>query len=123
MRDTVSEESNRDQQTGKRDSGYTLIELLIVVLILGIIGSVVVLSLSGLSTEAADTGCQADRHQLHIAAEAYFAQTGADQIPATGSDHDRFERTLADGEFLRSPSTMHDVDTDGHVTPQENSSC
>lgn len=120
---TLREESDQDQQVPRCDAGYTLIELLIVVLILGILGSVVVLSLGGLSTEAADTGCQADRRQLHVAAEAYFAQTGADQIPATGSDHDRFERSLVDGGFLRSPSTLHDVDTDGDVTPQENSSC
>ena len=119
----MSDVTNQDEQAETCDTGYTLIELLIVVLILGIIGSVVVLSLSGLSTEAADTGCDADQRNLFVAAEAFFAQTGAEQILATGVDHDRFERTLADGGFLRSPSAMHDVDADGKVTPQDRSSC
>jgi prepilin-type N-terminal cleavage/methylation domain-containing protein len=99
------------------DVGYTLIEMLIVVVILGVLGSVVALSLHGLTSEAAGTGCQADRHQLSVAAEAYFAQTGADQIAGAGVDHDRFERTLANGGFLRTPSTYHDLDADGVVTP------
>lgn len=105
------------------DHGYTLIEMIVVVVVLGVLGTVAVMSVTGLTTEAADTGCDADRHQLSIAVEAYFAQTGAGQIAETGTDHDRFEHTLVDGGFLRSVSTNHDLDADGIVTPQENSSC
>jgi len=108
---------------GPADQGYTLIEMLMVVVILGVLGSVVALSLHGVTTQAAETGCQADRHQLFVATEAYFAQTGARQIPATGVDHDRFERTLVDGGFLRAPSDFHDLDADGAVIFPENSSC
>lgn len=107
----------------QRDGGYTLMELLLVVSILGILGTVVVLSVSGIRTEAAETGCQADRHQLSVAAEAYFAQTGAKQIVAAGVGHNRFEQTLVDADFLRAPSSFHDLDTNGVVTPQGNSSC
>ena len=114
---------NSDRGTRQRDGGFTLIEMILVVVILGVMGSVTVMSVGGLSTEAADTGCLADRHQLGVSAEAYFAQTGVDQIPETGTDHDRFERTLVDAEFMRSVSTMHDLDADGRVTPEENSSC
>ena len=115
-------ESN-DQHSDGRDSGYTLIEMIIVVLILGILSSAAVMVLTGISTEASATGCQADSHQLQTAAEAYFAQRAADEIPATGTDADRFERTLAEGGFLRFPSTYHDLDADGLVTAQENSPC
>ena len=123
MRNTMSDVTNQDEQAETCDTGYTLIELIMVLAILGILGTVGVLAVTGLSTEAAETGCLADRNQLSTATEAYFAQTGADQIPETGVDHDRFERSLIDGGFLRSPSTMHDVDTDGVITAQENSSC
>ncbi len=115
-------ESN-DQHSAGSDSGYTLIEMIIVVLILGILSSAAVMVLTGISTEASATGCQADSHQLQTAAEAYFAQRAADEIPATGPDADRFERTLAEGGFLRSPSTYHDLDADGLVTAQQNSPC
>jgi prepilin-type N-terminal cleavage/methylation domain-containing protein len=105
------------------DQGYTLIEMLMVVVILGVLGSVVAISLHGMSTEAAGTGCKADDHQLSVAAESFFAQTGADQIPETGAGHDRFEATLVAEGFLRAPSTFHDLDANGVVTPEEHSSC
>lgn len=112
-----------DTGSSERDSGYTLMEMIIVVVILGILTSVVALVVTGISTEASATGCQADTHILYTAAEAYFAQRAADEIPATGPDADRFERTLAEGGFLRFPSTYHDLDADGLVTAQENSPC
>jgi hypothetical protein len=83
----------------------------------------VALSLHGLTSEAAETGCQADRRLMHVAAEAYFAQTGADQIPATGIGHDRFEITLVESGLLRAASTYHDLDTDGALIAQGNTSC
>lgn len=113
----------RGHANAQRDAGFTLMEMLLVVTILGILGSVLVLSLTGMSTDAADVGCQADRHNVQVAAEAYFAQTGVKQIPATGFGHDRFEQTLVDGGFLRSGSSFHDLDTNGIVTPQGSSPC
>ncbi len=111
------------RSAGPGDHGFTLIEMLVVVMILGVLGTVVVMSLGGLSTEAADTGCHADRHQLETAVEAFVAQTGVHQVAATGIDHDRFERSLVEDGFLRSPSTSHDLDDQGVVIPEENSQC
>ena len=107
----------------QRDGGYTLVELILVVLILGVLTSVVVIVVSGMSTEAAETGCDADQRQLHVAAEAFFAQTGLDQIAATGATADRHELTLVDAGFLRGASNYHDLDADGIVTTQEESPC
>ena len=121
---TDSREHNHHQaHKGVEDAGFTLTELLIVLVILGVLGTVVVMALGGMSTNAADVGCKADRHVVHTAAESFFAQTGADTIAATGTDHDRYEQTLVDGEFLGSTSAMHDVDPDGVVTAQVGSSC
>ena len=111
------------QSAGPGDHGFTLIEMLLVVMILGVLGTVVVTSLGGLSTEAADTGCHADRHQLETAFEAFVAQTGVHQLAATGTEHDRFERTLVEGGLLHSPSTFHDLDDQGVVIAEENSPC
>ena len=111
-----------DEPATPGDHGYTLVELLLVVVILAVLGSVVWLGVAGMTTEAADTGCRADRHQLHVSAEAFFAQTGHDHIPATGSDHDRYERTLVDDGFLTRISVYHDLTADGALT-QEHPSC
>jgi prepilin-type N-terminal cleavage/methylation domain-containing protein len=105
------------------DAGYTLVELILVVAILGILTAAVVLALTGISTEAAGTGCQADQRMLDVAVGAFHAQTGQDVIPASGTDHDRFERALVDREFLRDVSSMHDLDANGVVTPEATSSC
>ena len=83
----------------------------------------VVLAASGISTEAAGTGCQADQRMLDVAVGAFHAQTGQDVVPASGTDHDRFERALVEGEFLRDVSSMHDLDANGVVTPEATSSC
>ncbi|MDJ0771138.1 MAG: type II secretion system protein [Ilumatobacter sp.] len=106
-----------------RDHGYTLIEMIVVIVVLGLLTSVVVVAVTGIRTEAADSGCGADARQLAVAAEAYFAQTGASQIPSTGAGNDRFEQALVDGGFLRSASATHDLDADGTITTQGASSC
>lgn len=104
--------------TRRGDEGYTIVELLLVVVILGILGSVTWLTLSGMTTEAADVGCRADRRQLEVAVEAYFAQTGSSSIPATGTGTDRHEQTLVDRGFLRSVSELHHVADDGDIDPE-----
>lgn len=109
--------------TTESDHGWTLIEILLVVLILGILAAGAVLAVGGLRAEAADSGCSVDDRSLAIAAGAYFAQTDRSSIPATGTDHDRYERTLVSGGFLRNVSTYHDLDATGAATPEGNTSC
>lgn len=106
-----------------RRDGYTLIELLLVVVILGILTTAAVFAVTGMSAEAAETGCLTDRRQLLVSAESYFAQRHTDLIPATGADHDRFERTLVDEGFMRAPSTFHDLDASGAAIIQVNAAC
>lgn len=122
MRDS-RHEPQLERRLTHRDGGYTLIELILVVLILGIMTSVVVMSVSGMRTEAAETGCDADRRQLHMATEAYFAQSGGDVIAETGLTNDRYELTLVDAGVLRAASDYYDLDADGIVAPQEDSPC
>jgi prepilin-type N-terminal cleavage/methylation domain-containing protein len=105
------------------DRGYTLIELLFVIVIVGLIASIAVFAVTGMTTEAASSSCQADRRQLGVSVESYFAQVGTDVVAATGDDHDRFERTLVDGGFLRAVSTYHDLDAAGAVISEGNPPC
>ena len=105
------------------DAGYTVLDLLGAIAALGILVAGVIFAVSGMSAEAASTGCRPDSRQLQVAVETYLSESNTDLIPATGTDHDRFERTLVDGDFMRAVSTFHDLDATGAAIPQEDSSC
>lgn len=106
------------------DAGFSLIELLLVVVILGIVSTVVALSVGGIGAEAEDSACLADRRLLETAGEAYFAQRHADGIPpslAVAADH--YEQTLVDEGFLRGASSYYDLDAMGHLVEVAGSPC
>jgi prepilin-type N-terminal cleavage/methylation domain-containing protein len=63
------------------DEGFTLIELLIVIVILGILATVVVFSVRGITDQGQDNACKADAKTLEVAIEAYYAKYGSDADP------------------------------------------
>ena len=92
----------------KSDKGFTLIELLIVIVILGVLSTVVVLSVGGITDKGKKSSCKSDYNALATAVEAYNAQTGT--YPAT-------EGALVPG-YLRTQSQKYDLSgTAGDVDP------
>jgi general secretion pathway protein G len=83
----------------KEDEGFTLIELLIVIVILGILATVVVFAVGGITDRGKKSTCDSDRKTMEVAVEAYNAQYGV--YPAT-------EGALVTG-FMRSLSTNYDI--------------
>ena len=77
---TTSGQPNQQRSSNRSasacDTGFTLTELLIVITILGVLGTAVAMSVSGITAESADVGCRTDGHQLQVAAEAFVAQPG-----------------------------------------------
>lgn len=61
----------RHRSSLRGQGGFTLIELLIVVAILGILGGVVALAMGGLTGDAKQTACEAERTTIESAIEAY----------------------------------------------------
>lgn len=59
------------------DKGFTLIELVIVIVILGILAAVVVFAVSGINDRGQTAACKADVKAIDTAAESYYAQKGA----------------------------------------------
>ena len=60
------------EKTG-RDEGFTLVELLVVIVILGVLSAVVVFSVSGITDRGSSSACKADVKSVEVATEAYFA--------------------------------------------------
>lgn len=102
------------------DEGFSLIELLIVIVILGILSTVVVFSVRGVTDRGQDAACAQDARALATAVESYFARHAGSAIPATGSGPERFERTLVEAELVRDTTKYWDVAAEGYllgVTP------
>lgn len=81
----------------KRDKGFTLVELLIVIVILGILATVTVFAVQGITDRGEESACDADRSTVESAAEAFFAQNG--EYP------DNYAQ-LVDGGFIRDASDL-----------------
>jgi general secretion pathway protein G len=105
------------------DQGFTLIELLLVIVVIGILATIVVASVKGVTDDTQQTSCDSDAHVLHTAGEAYFAQRTSTTIAPIGSGPDRFEQGLVNEGFLREPSKYFDLDADGGLQPASGSPC
>lgn len=62
------------------DEGFTLIEMLIVIVVLGILAGITVFGVSTFRSDAQTSACSADLKTVQVAAEAFNAKTGS---PAT----------------------------------------
>jgi prepilin-type N-terminal cleavage/methylation domain-containing protein len=61
----------------QHDSGFTLIELLIVIVILGVLSGIVVFAVQAFNNDGKAAACKADKKNVEIAAEAYYAKNGS----------------------------------------------
>jgi prepilin-type N-terminal cleavage/methylation domain-containing protein len=61
----------------KNESGFTLTELLIVIVILGILTGVVIVAVGAFDDRGQEAACKSDKKSTEVAVEAYRAKTGA----------------------------------------------
>lgn len=64
-------------KSSKQESGFTLIELLVVMLIVGILGTLVAMTYSGVQTKNRNGQRQADINTMKSQLETYYAQHSA----------------------------------------------
>ena len=69
-------ENHIEIEETKQDKGFTLVELLIVIVILGILATVTVFAVTGITNKGKTSACQSDLKTIQIAEEAYNANTG-----------------------------------------------
>ena len=105
------------------DRGFTLVEVLIVIVILGILATVTVFAVRGTTESASEKACVTERRILATAAETYIAHEQVTTLPASGVDDDRFERALVEQQFIKSISPNWDLTAAGALVKDVNAPC
>jgi type II secretion system protein G len=117
--------SRRDDRT-LWERGFTLVELLVVIVILGILAAVVVFAVGGTTDNAQRSACKAELNTVESAVEAFNSSLG---VYPTSADQQVHPPNDADGNpvgrFLRSAPKWHtvggqDVTPDAKCAPFEN---
>jgi len=82
--------------------GFTLVELLVVISILGILAAVVVFSVSGITDKGQTSACKTDSSEIRTAISAYQAKNNPTDQPTMAQ--------LVSGGFLQQASTLYTID-------------
>jgi prepilin-type N-terminal cleavage/methylation domain-containing protein len=59
------------------EAGFTLVELLVVIVILGVLAGIVVFAVGGITNNSTKSACAADVATIQTAEDTYFAQNNA----------------------------------------------
>lgn len=86
------------------EEGFTLIEMLIVVIILGILAAVVVFGVSTFREDSVDSACKTDAKSVETAAQAYRTKTGAYPAEPAG-DPTNIDVLVTAGYLKQKPSS------------------
>ncbi|MEM8746810.1 MAG: type II secretion system protein [Actinomycetota bacterium] len=105
----------------KQDKGFTLVELLIVIVILGILATVTVFAVRGITDRGQQNACDVEARAIQTAIEAYFVENDqndpggfGDLVPAYITE-DPSARWDATAIFARTPVSI-DAAADGLTT-------
>ncbi len=96
------QQSDAFERKNLLQKGFTLVELLVVIVILGILAAVVVFAVGGSTDKAQASSCAAEKSALGSAVEAYRASVGS--YPTTIT-----QLTTGSNRFLRSTPSWYTV--------------
>ena len=86
------------------ERGFTLVELLIVIVIMGVLAGIVVFAVGNLTSGASTTGCAAEKTTLKHALEIYKANTTVYPTAAAAGGGSHTALDLLDGNAATTPS-------------------
>jgi prepilin-type N-terminal cleavage/methylation domain-containing protein len=83
-----------------KERGFTIVELLIVIVVIGILAAITIVAYNGVQNRARTTTNQANAQEVQNKAEVYAADTGNGVFPANGT---AFEAIVATDTAALSP--------------------
>ncbi|MBP7891087.1 MAG: prepilin-type N-terminal cleavage/methylation domain-containing protein [Ilumatobacteraceae bacterium] len=95
----------------QKERGFTLVELLIVIVILGILATVTVFAVRGIADKGKSAACDSDKKVLEVAVETFYANGGA---AGTAT-----ELLLVEAELIRDVSKTYNIGGDGIAVTAE----
>ena len=81
------------------EGGFTLVEMLVVIFIMGILAAIVIFAVNGIGDRGQSAACATDKHTLAVAEEANFAKNGAYTT----------EALLVTNGLLAAESSLHNI--------------
>jgi prepilin-type N-terminal cleavage/methylation domain-containing protein len=93
---------SKSSEAGETEAGFTMLELLIIIAILGILAATIIFSLSGLTVSAAQASCKSDATSVEVAVQAF---------------HENPNNTAAANQFPTSPAQLTDPASDNFGGP------
>lgn len=80
-------------KTKNNQQGFTIVELLIVIVVIGILAALVITTYTGIQAKARNSERQTDIQSIQTQLEAYFAQGNNGHYPSRGDVNDSSWRT------------------------------
>lgn len=99
------------QEARRNQDGFSLVELLIVIVVLGVLAGIVVFGVGTFRSDAAQSACTAEAKTVKVAASAYLARNGG---TIEGEDSKAVMQTLVKAGYLESvPSNAEYISVNG----------